>query len=143
MFGDLANWAIAGVGRCGDIRLWRGRIMRFSAGAVLNAVAWLLVAGLIGVAVVIAALFGAVGLILLGALTALVCVRADVAEESPTWGPDVFRAKMTEGGASPEQRAAMQSERQTRVGPLRYYRRCGMALIAIGAVIFLWQQWRG
>jgi hypothetical protein len=116
--------------------------MRLSAGAVLNAIAWLLIAGLIGVATVVANIFGAIGLILLGALTALICARAEMAEEAPTWGTEVFKAQITDR-ASPEQRAAHLSERQTRVAPLRFYGCCGLTVRAFGVVIFFWQQWRG
>ena len=80
------------------------------------------------------------GLLLLGSATWLVCVAAELDQDAPTWGAEVFKARMNER-RSPEQQAAMLEERQAFVSPLRFYRRCGMFLAAIGGAGFIWQQW--
>ncbi len=115
--------------------------MRFSVNAVANAIAWVVIAVLIGAAMVVAEIFGAVGLMLLGGMTALVCARAEMDQDVPTWGVAVFKARMSGDKATPEQHAAMASERQALVSPLRFYRWCGLFLVAAGAAIFIWQQW--
>jgi len=114
--------------------------MRFSAGDAANAAAWIVILALICGAVVMAAVLGFVGLLILGGMTWLVCVRAEMDQDTPTWGAEVFRARMG-GQGSPEQRAAMLEERRAFVSPLRFYRRCGIVLAVIGAAGFIWQQW--
>ena len=117
-----------------------GPMMRFSAGSAANAAAWAVVVLLLAGAMLVAALLGFMGLALLGGATWLVCVLAELNQDAPTWGEAVFRARMG-GHGSPEQRAAMSEERRAFVSPLRFYRRCGMGLLAVGAAGFAWQQW--
>jgi hypothetical protein len=74
-------------------------------------------------------------------MTALVCVRAETDQDIPTWGVEVFKARMNGDSAIPEQRAAMLNERRAFVSPLRFYRWCGLFLMAVGTAIFMWQQW--
>lgn len=83
---------------------------------------------------------GFMGLLLLGSATWLVCIMAELDQDAPTWGTEVFKARL---GArrSPEQHAAMLDERRAFVSPLRFYRRCGMILAAVGGAGFVWQQW--
>ena len=114
--------------------------MRFSAGTVANAVAWGVIVLLIGAAVLVASRLGFMGLLLLGSATWLVCLRAELDQDTPTWGTAMFKARM-DGRRSPEQHAAMLEERQAFTSPLRFYRRCGMVLAAVGAAGFIWQQW--
>ncbi|HYZ24176.1 MAG TPA: hypothetical protein VE690_18655 [Rhodopila sp.] len=114
--------------------------MRFSASTAANAIAWAVVAVLAAFAILIASLFGFAGLMLLGVMTWLVCTRAELDQDTPTWGVQVFKAKF-DSPASPEQRAAMTEERHAFVSPLRFYSRCGIFLAAIGAAGFIWQQW--
>ena len=114
--------------------------MRFSAGTVANAVAWAVVMLLAGVAVLVADLLGFVGLMLLGGLTWLLCLRAAMNQDVPTWEVEVFRARM-DGRRSPEQDAATAAEYQAFMSPLRFYGRCGMVLAGIGLAGFVWQRW--
>ena len=87
-----------------------------------------------------ATLLGFMGLLILGMITWLVCVLADLNQDTPTWGTEVFKARMGSHG-SPEQRAAMLEERRAFVSPLRFYRWCGVFLAVIGFAGFVWQQW--
>ena len=114
--------------------------MRVSAGAVANAAAWGVIVLLVGAAVLIVNRLGFVGLLLLGSATWLVCIRAKLDQDIPAWGTEVFKVRM-DGRRSPEQQAAMLEERRAFTSPLRFYRRCGMVLTAIGAAGFIWQQW--
>ena len=114
--------------------------MRFSAGTFANAAAWGVIVLLIGAAVLMANRLGFMGLLLLGSATWLVCVRAELDQDTPTWGTAVFKARM-DGRRSPEQQAAMLEERRAFTSPLRFYRRCSMVLAAVGAAGFIWQQW--
>ncbi len=84
---------------------------------------------------------GFMGLFLLGGLTVLICNLAELDQDAPTWGTEVFKARMTQR-RSPEQRAAMHAERQALISPMLFYRRCGLVLTAVGATGFAWQQWR-
>ncbi len=114
--------------------------MRFSASNVANAAAWAVIFGLIGAAIVVADVLGFLGLLILGAMTWLVCVRAEMDQDAPTWGAEVFRARM-KGGGSPEQRAAMLEERHAFLSPLHLCRRGGMFLTVVGLAGFIWQRW--
>ena len=114
--------------------------MKFSPYAFGNLVAWGVLAALALLALVIADRLGFVGLLVLGALTWLICSMARMDQDAPTWGMEVFRARMRDGG-SPEQRAAGSAEREAFLSPLRFYARCGMVLAAVGAAGFCWQLW--
>ncbi len=114
--------------------------MRFSAGTVASALAWGVIVLLIGAAVLMTNRLGFMGLLLLGSATWLVCIMAELDQDAPTWGTEVFKARL-DARRSPEQHAAMLEERQAFVSPLRFYRRCGMILAAVGSVGFVWQQW--
>ena len=107
---------------------------------LLNAIAWAGIACMIAVAFAVAQLLGFLGLFLVGGLAWLVCTRAALDSDVPTWGRDAFAARMAQAG-SPEQRAARQAERASALQPLRYYGRCAMALALIGAAGFAWQVW--
>ncbi len=113
--------------------------MKVSAGAAANAAAWAVVALLIAAAIVVVNRLGFIGLLLLGGATWLVCVRVELDEDAATWGTEVFKARMAR--PPPEQHAAMLAERHRLVAPLRFYRRCGMVLVAAGIVGFVAQRW--
>lgn len=102
--------------------------MRFSASTVL-----------ICTAVVMADVLGFMGLLILGSATWLVCARAEMDQDTPTWGTEVFRARL-DRTSSPEQRAAMLDERRAFTSPLRFYRWCGIFLTIVGLAGFVWQQ---
>lgn len=113
--------------------------MRLPLGTVGNVAAWAVIVVLACGAVLLVARLGPFGLILLGLLTLLVCTRIGLDQDTPTWGPQVFKARMT-SNASPEQRAAAHEERQASLSPLRFYRWCGIILVVAGAAGFTWQQ---
>ncbi len=115
--------------------------MRFSLGAVANIAAWAGIIGLACGAVVMVTRLGPVGLVLLGLLTLFICTRLSLDQDAPTWGTEVFKARMA-NHKSPEQRAAMVEERRAAVSPLRFYRWCGVLLTVAGAAGFAWQQWQ-
>ncbi len=114
--------------------------MRFSPGAIGNAIAWIALCGLALVAILVANRLGFFGLLILGVLTVLVCTLASLNDDVPTWGTEVFKARMSEGG-SPEQLASARAERRAFISPFVFYRRCGIGLTVIGATGFAWQTW--
>jgi hypothetical protein len=93
-----------------------------------NGLGWLALALLFGIAVVMVDVLGFVGLIILGAATAMICTRAAIAE-SRTGSPP----------SRPEERAALSAEQEASLAPLRFFSRCGLAVAAIGAAGFAWQ----
>jgi len=108
-----------------------------------NGLAWLVLFVLSGAGLWIASRFGWIGLMLLGGATWLVCSRAALDEDVPTWSPAVLRAAMERQrgqGAAPEERAARRAERRTLSSAWRFYGRCGMVLMAVGAAGFIWQR---
>jgi hypothetical protein len=114
--------------------------MRGRAGEIANAVAWAVVLLLACLAVVVADVLGFVGVFILGLMTWVICTHVELDDETPTASIAVFRARLSPE-RSPEHRAAAQADRQHRLSPLRFYRWCGVALTAIGAVGFAWQRW--
>jgi hypothetical protein len=112
--------------------------MRFSGGTVANVFAWTVLIGLIAVAFVIVVIFGPFGLVLLGLLILFVCTAFQLNNDVPTWGTELFGARMASHG-SPEQRAAMLEEKGAQLSPLRFYRWCGVALLVAGVMGFTWQ----
>ncbi len=114
--------------------------MRFSLGTAANGLAWLVIVGLIGLALLAADRLGFLGLLLLGLMTWLVCTLVALDEAAPTWGAEVFRSRMS-GSGSPEQRAAACAEHDAALSPVRFYRWCGIALVAVGAAGLAWQYW--
>ncbi|MBP0494934.1 hypothetical protein [Roseomonas indoligenes] len=115
--------------------------MRFSEGSAANTLAWGVLGLLFCASVAMVTVLGFVGLLLLGGLTTLVCVLAELNQDTPTWGIGVFKARMDSSG-SPEQRAAMLADRQTLTSPIRFYRRCGLALVGLGIAGAIFQAWR-
>ena len=114
--------------------------MRSPLGTVANGLAWAVVFGLVGLAALAVNRLGFLGLLLLGLMTWLVCTLAALDEATPTWGVEVFRSRMSVP-ASPEQRAAARAEHDAVLAPVRFYRRCGIALAAAGAAGLTWQYW--
>jgi hypothetical protein len=104
-----------------------------------NAAVWAILIGLIAVAFVMVVILGPFGLILLGLFTLFVCTSVSLREDDPTWGPEVFKARI-EGHRSPEHRAAQAAEREQTLTPLKFYRWCGVALLVFGIAGFAWQQ---
>jgi hypothetical protein len=115
--------------------------MRFSASTVANAAAWAVLAVLIAVAFVTVNLLGPAGLVILGLSVLFVCTAVSLYEDAPTWGTEVFKARIA-GRGLPEQRAAMLDEKRASLSPIRFYRWCGVVLVVAGAAGFIWQQVR-
>src|SRR3954465_7211754 len=113
--------------------------MRPSAPEAVNAVAWAVLAALIGVALHMIVVLGPFGLILLGLLTLFVCTSMELREDSPTWSVGAFKPR-ADRLESPEQRAAAADERALARAPLPFYRWCGVVLLAAGVAGFVWQQ---
>ena len=115
--------------------------MQLSRGEkILNALSWIAIVGLVILALLIADVLGFAGLICLGLFTALICTTAELDQDVPTGSAVVFRAR-TQPPGSPEERSARAHERHTFTTALRFGKRCGLALLAIGATGFTWQQW--
>lgn len=114
--------------------------MRSRLGTAANGLAWAVVLGLIGFAALAVNRLGFFGLLLLGLMTWLVCTLVALNEAVPTWGTEVFRSRMS-GLESPEGRAAVRAEHDATIAPLRFYRRCGIALAMAGAAGLAWQYW--
>jgi hypothetical protein len=116
------------------------RPVQSPAGTVANVVAWALLLGLTGVAGGMVVILGPFGLILLGLIVLFICTSLSLREDAPTWGTAVFKAQMS-GPRSPEQQAADAAEKHSLLSSLRFYRWCGIVLVAAGAAGFAWQQW--
>jgi hypothetical protein len=113
--------------------------MRLPIPDMANAAAWAILIVLIAVAFVLVVILGPFGLILISLLTLFVCTSVSLREDNPTWGPEVFKARIGSHG-SPEQRAAQAAEREQALTPLRFYRWCGVVLLVAGIAGFVWQQ---
>jgi hypothetical protein len=113
---------------------------RSRAAEIVNAIAWAAVLLLAVLAILIADVLGFVGLFILGLLTWAICTHLVLDDDTPTASAAVFRARLSPE-RSPEHRAAALADRQVRLSPLRFYRWCGIALTAVGAVGFVWQRW--
>ena len=122
-------------GRLGTAR----RARHIAPVRVANALGWLGIAAIIVVALVVANLLGFLGLFLIGGLGWLVCTRAALSNDVPTWSAPSFAAHLEQ--RSPEQQAAEAAQRQSSLLPLRSYGPCAMVLTAIGAAGFAWQTW--
>lgn len=114
--------------------------MRFSASSAANAIAWAVVMLLIVAGLWLANRLGFIGLLLLGGMTCLVCIMAELDRNAPTWGTEVFKAQM-DRRHSPEQKAAALEEDRVFLSPLRFYRWCGVFLMLVGVVGFAVQKW--
>jgi hypothetical protein len=106
-----------------------------------NAAAWAVLAGLIGLAFVLVVVLGPFGLILLGLITLVICTSVELQEDTPTWGVEVFKARIARA-RTPEQHAAKTLERQIALQPIRFYRWCGVVMLLAGVAGFLWQSLR-
>jgi hypothetical protein len=116
--------------------------MRFSAATAVNVFAWAILIGLIAIAIVMVEILGPFGLVVQGLITLFICTAYQLNDNVPSWGTEVFRSRMRDGG-SPEQRAAMREETRLSLSPLRFYRWCGVVLLVSGIAGFAFQQWRG
>ncbi|NKE44460.1 hypothetical protein HB662_06705 [Roseomonas frigidaquae] len=100
--------------------------------AFANAATSALLVALAGAAILVVAILGPFGLVLLGLLTLVVCVRLQLVELVPSWGS---RVDAGETRARPAERAAL-------AGQLRFYRRCGLLLLAAGLAGTAFGKWR-
>jgi hypothetical protein len=115
--------------------------MDFSGRTVANALAWAVMIALLAVAFVLVLAIGPFGLILLGLLTMFVCSSFTLRDDVPTWGTEVFKARMNDD-SSPEQRAARREEKRADLSSARFYSQCGIVLIVAGAMGVAWQYLR-
>lgn len=115
-------------------------MMRISWGAAANAIAWAVLIALAGGAAIMVTWLGPFGLVLLGLFTLLACTAIALDQDVPTWGADVFRARMDQA-RSPERRAAISAERHAALASLRFYRWCGLILVIAGVAGSAWQAW--
>lgn len=115
-------------------------IMGISGSSAANLFAGAVLMGLAGFGFGMIVYLGPFGLVLLGLVVLFVCTSMSLRDETPISGTEVFRARMTDQ-KSPEQRAAMHAEKHALLSSLRFYRWCGVALIAAGAAGFARQLW--
>ena len=114
--------------------------MKISAGSVMNVAAWAAILLLVCAAAVLVVRLGFVGLILLGGMVLLVGTMAELDQNVPTWGAEVFRARMSER-RSPEQAMQAAEDHRGVTLTLRFVRRCGLVLAGFGLAGFAWQVW--
>jgi hypothetical protein len=105
-----------------------------------NTLAWVAIAALIAVALVVANRLGFAGLLVLGLLTAFVCGHAELQNDIPAAGTAIFKARM-DRPRSPEDRHARADEGRSFMSSLRFFKWCGLGLAVIGLVGFVLQLW--
>jgi hypothetical protein len=79
--------------------------------------------------------------VILGLFVLFICTAVNLYEDAPTWGTEVFKARIANHG-SPERRTAMFDEKRASLSPIRFYCWCGVVLVVAGAAGFTWQQVR-
>ena len=114
--------------------------MRVSPGGAANVAAWAATLLLLCAAAVLVIRLQFVGLMLLGGMVLLVGTMADLDQNVPTWGTEVFRARMSKR-RSPEQAMQAAEEHRGFTLTLRFFRRCGLVLAGFGLAGFAWQVW--
>lgn len=114
--------------------------MRPSPGGVANGLAWIGIAGLVALSFWLVMVLGFPGILLLGLLTTLVCVRAELSNDVPSWSRGVFESRMRRD-PSVERRAAAEHAAAQDRSVLRLYRVYGLILIAAGLAGTIWQVW--
>ena len=87
----------------------------------LELVAKAVLVGLGVLAVLVVARLGFLGLVLAGVAVILVCTLTTLNDDVPTWGVEVFRARM-------------QRRRAEQLMGLAFYRWCGIVLLAVGVL---------
>ena len=112
--------------------------MRPSASSIVNGLAWVGIFVLIGVGLGVVQVLGFPGVLILGLLTTLICVQAELSEDVPTWSRSLFESRAVRP-RSDEERGAGTEARERAISPLRYYRGCGLLLIAAGLLGTVWQ----
>ncbi|SHK31765.1 hypothetical protein SAMN02745194_04683 [Roseomonas rosea] len=108
---------------------------------ILNGLAWIGIFLLIALAFVLVQILGFPGVLILGLLTTLICLRAEISEDVPTWSQALFASRASRS-ASAEERAATAEARARAISPLRYVQGCGFVLIAAGLAGTVWQLYR-
>lgn len=119
--------------------------MRLSAGVTLDYLAWCILAGLLAGALLLEIYTGFLGVLLLGCLTVAVTRRMEAdrrGEMLDQWGirnpqsEAALRRRVTQMHGPQPGLAGTGADAggAPAVSPLRFYTRCGLALIAIGAV---------
>ncbi|MDP3417045.1 hypothetical protein [Falsiroseomonas sp.] len=101
------------------------------AAVLANAAASALLVTLVGAVFLVVALLGPFGLVLLGLLTLVVCVRVQLGELAPAWATLATPPRLDRRDP-PERQASVLAERAEREGQLCFYRRTGLGLLAAG-----------
>jgi hypothetical protein len=122
--------------------------MRFSASIIVNAFTCVVIIALLAFAFTIANFLGYLGLVVLGLIVAMVCSRAELDEDNPSVrsradfdGRRAAEKFYGQAPTAPKQCAAADAERRVFTVSRRFVRWCGIALAAIGATGFAWEQW--
>ena len=111
--------------------------LRNLAYGLIQGLGWIGVFALIGASLLLVRRMGFPAVLLLGLIASLVCVRAELSQDTPSWGRDIFAARWHSRPDASERQASAEQ-----VATLRFYRNCGFALILAGALGSVWQVWR-
>ncbi len=92
----------------------------------LNLVAWGVLLGVAGLALLFVDRLGFAGLAVVGLLTLVVCTRMTLDADVPTWGEHVFRERLAPGA------------RRGVMPDLRLFKWGGVLLTVVGVAGFFW-----
>ncbi|MBC9209198.1 hypothetical protein IBL26_20305 [Roseomonas aerophila] len=109
--------------------------MRRPGFILLNGLAWVGILALAGLALAVVRLLGFPGVLILGLLTTLICVSADLSRDVPTWSRGMFESRGT------RRTEAEREDGRQDAASLGYYRGCGFVLIAAGLAGTVWELW--
>ncbi|MDT8330859.1 hypothetical protein RQ831_07320 [Roseomonas gilardii] len=114
-----------------------GPTLRRLAYGLVQGLGWIGVLALIGASLLLVRRLGFPAVLLLGLIASLICVRAELSQDVPGWGRDIFAARWHSRPDASERLASAEQ-----IAALRFYRNCGFALILAGALGSVWQVWR-
>jgi hypothetical protein len=109
--------------------MWHHAGMRVPVSSILDGLGWVVILLLVAACLGLVRVLGFPGVLILGLLCSLVCVRAELSDEVPSWGRHLFAARMAR-----DARRARPDE-----SPFRFGLRCGLALTLAGLAGSLWQ----
>lgn len=111
--------------------------LRRLAYGLVQGLGWIGILALIGASLLLVRRLGFPAVLMLGLITSLICVRAELSQDVPGWGRDIFAARWHSRPDLSERQASAKQ-----IATLRFYRNCGFILILAGALGSLWQVWR-
>ena len=111
--------------------------LRNLAYGLIQGLGWIGVFALIGASLLLVRRMGFPAVLLLGLIATLVCVRAELSQDVPGWGRDIFASRWHSRPGASERLASAEQ-----IATLRFYRNCGFVLILAGALGSVWQVWR-